>query len=105
MTETTTHTPGPWLVEQDEKGRRKVVCDAYEDERPGICGDYSKHWRLLDCDAVAIAAVPKLLAALKLLRIDANRLADRNQGGTYEADVRRAIKVADEAIDEAEGRA
>ena len=55
-------------------------------------------------DARLIAAAPDLLAALKTLRIDANRLCDRNSGGTYEADCRRAIDVADAAIVKAEGR-
>jgi hypothetical protein len=48
--------------------------------------------------------VPELLAALKALRIDANRLCDRSLGGTYEDDCRRAIAGADAAIAKAEGR-
>ncbi len=36
--------------------------------------------------------------ALKNLRIDANRLCDRNLGGTYEDDCRRSIAGADAAL-------
>lgn len=36
--------------------------------------------------------------ALRSLIIDANRLCDRNQGGTYEEDCRRALAVARSAI-------
>ncbi len=40
----------------------------------------------------------KLRKALKQLRIDANRLCDRNLGGTYEEDCRRSIAVAEAAL-------
>ena len=59
----------------------------------------------MQANAHLIAAAPMLLAALKTLRIDANRLCDRQLGGTYEDDCRAAIAVADEAIAKAEGRA
>jgi hypothetical protein len=36
-----------------------------------------------------------LAAAARGLAIDANRLADRNLGGTYEDDVRRSLKIFD----------
>lgn len=39
-----------------------------------------------------------LLRALQQLRIDANRLCDRQLGGTYEEDCRRSIAAADAAI-------
>jgi hypothetical protein len=39
-----------------------------------------------------------LLEALKELRINANRLCDRNLGGTYEEDCRRSIDKADAAL-------
>jgi hypothetical protein len=45
-----------------------------------------------------IDAETKLVEALEQLRIDANRLCDRNLGGTYEADCRRAIAKADAAL-------
>jgi hypothetical protein len=40
----------------------------------------------------------RLRSALKELRIDANRLCDRNLGGTYEEDCRRSIAKADAAL-------
>lgn len=43
-----------------------------------------------------------LLEALKQLRINANRLCDRNLGGTYEDDCRRSLAVAESAIQKAE---
>lgn len=43
-----------------------------------------------------------LLAALKQLRLDANRLCDRNLGGTYEEDCRRSITAADIVITRAD---
>lgn len=55
-------------------------------------------------NARLIVAAPRLLAALKALRIDANRLCDRQLGGSYEDDCRKAIVTADAAIDKAEGR-
>lgn len=38
-----------------------------------------------------------LTAALRMLIIDANRLCDRQLGGTYEEDCRRSIAVAKDA--------
>jgi hypothetical protein len=40
----------------------------------------------------------ELIAALRDLRINANRLCDRNLGGTYEDDCRRSIARADAAL-------
>lgn len=42
----------------------------------------------------------KLLAQFERLIIDANRLCDRNLGGTYEDDCRRSIEAARAAIEE-----
>lgn len=57
----------------------------------------------LDANAHLLKAAPRLLEALKVLRMDANRLCDRQIGGTYEEDCRRALAQADEAISEAMG--
>lgn len=51
-----------------------------------------------------VPALLTALKALKALRIDANRLCDRNLGGTYEEDCRRAIAIADAAIVRASAR-
>jgi len=48
--------------------------------------------------ADAAARERALGAALRQLRIDANRLCDRMLGGSYEQDCRLAIKVADAAL-------
>ena len=44
----------------------------------------------------------KLREAATALRIDANRLCDRNLGGTYEEDCRRSIAALDAALAEGE---
>lgn len=49
-------------------------------------------------DARLMAVATELLYALRQLRIDANRLCDRNLGGTYEDDCRRAIAQANSVI-------
>jgi hypothetical protein len=46
-----------------------------------------------------------VVAALKDLRINANRLCDRQLGGTYEDDCRRSIARADAALSHAHGEA
>ena len=46
---------------------------------------------LLEADGAAIEA-------LKELRINANRLCDRQLGGTYEEDCRRSLKRAEAAL-------
>jgi hypothetical protein len=65
-----------------------------------IAAPHTKNGRLVRRDGDPA----ELLAALRALRIDAKRLCDRQLGGSYEADCRRAIAVADAAIDKAEGR-
>ncbi len=45
-----------------------------------------------------IAARVELLASTKELRINANRLCDRQLGGSYEDDCRRSIARVDAAI-------
>lgn len=44
----------------------------------------------------------RLREALQALRIDANRLRDRQLGGTYEEDCRRSIAHADQALNRSE---
>lgn len=46
----------------------------------------------------------KTVEALRTLRIDANRLCDRQLGGTYEEDCRRAIAAADAVLSEVHRR-
>lgn len=71
--------------------------------RGGGCAlDETQAVAIQEANAAIISAAPELLAALKALRIDANRLLDRNLGGTYEEDCRRSIALADAAIQKAE---
>lgn len=73
------HSPGPWsAIEED--GKWLVVCDAYEDETPGICGNHSPEWPLHEGDATAIAALPDLIRALR----EMVRVADE-QGARWRA--------------------
>lgn len=62
-------------------------------------------WKLYDLERAARQrvedSVTELHAALRELGIDANRLCDRNLGGTYEADCRRSIAKADVAMEAA----
>lgn len=46
----------------------------------------------------ALSREPAIVSVLRELRIDANRLCDRNQGGTYEDDCRRSVAKADAAL-------
>jgi hypothetical protein len=52
---------------------------------------------LLKAEA-AESSLTALREALRQLRIDANRLCDRQLGGSYEADCRRSIAAADAAL-------
>lgn len=69
--------------------------------RKGII-DYDSTDGTPHCPKCAIARkeaeCAALRAALEALRIDANRLCDRNIGGTYEDDCRRSIARADAAL-------
>jgi hypothetical protein len=47
---------------------------------------------------ISVGTGEGLRAALERLRIDANRLCDRNRGGSYEADCRASIAFADAAL-------
>lgn len=101
------HTPGPWAP-------------PVYDGNPGDRGWWIRNGRVgadefavavtfelnpnAEADSRLIAAAPELLQALKALRVDANRLCDRNLGGTYEDDCRCSIRAADAAIAKAEGR-
>ncbi len=91
------HTPGPWVVESADWWKKDN----------GVVRYYVRHFppEIGMPNAQLIAAAPNLLAALKTLRLDANRLCDRCLGGTYEDDCRTAIEIADAAIAKAEGRA
>jgi hypothetical protein len=46
----------------------------------------------------ALAEIDRLREALQTLRINANRLCDRQLGGTYEDDCRRSIAKADDVL-------
>lgn len=105
------HTPGPWRLEGDglvmRHGAHMTV--NVQDATNGYVVfleqlEFNANAAEFEANARLIAAAPDLLDALKTLRIDANRLCDRNLGGTYEDDCRRAIAEADSAIDKAEGR-
>jgi hypothetical protein len=107
------HTPGPWTT---DKHATYVFA-----ERHGMMVCEIRGWGYLtgtggrnlpepEAEAIQranqnlIAAAPDLLAALRELRINANRLCDRQLGGTYEEDCRRSLAVADAAIAKAEDR-
>jgi hypothetical protein len=62
----------------------------YEDDR------YATHHAR--CIAKVRGQRDELLSALRELRINANRLCDRNLGGTYEDDCRRSLARADAAL-------
>jgi hypothetical protein len=61
------HTPGPWVLNDEDPSNLKVECAFYEDETPGICGSHSKEWPLTEDDARLIIAAPRLLKALARL--------------------------------------
>jgi hypothetical protein len=47
---------------------------------------------------ITAEVVQQVVAALEELRLNANRLCDRQLGGTYEDDCRRSLQRADEAL-------
>lgn len=61
-------TKRPWRTEQDDRERWSVTCQHYSDETPGVCGNHSKAWPLIEEDAEliveAVNALPALLVAL-----------------------------------------
>lgn len=73
-------TPPPWRRDETREemsfGQHlAVVSGYYSDETPGICGDHSELWMLLECDADFIAlsraALPALLDEVERLRAEA----------------------------------
>jgi len=82
----------------EEDGKWSVVCDAYEDETPGICGNHSKAWPLFQEDARLIAAAPDMLAALRAM----DQICPRLQ---VTDDEKRAFDLLDSAIVKATGAA
>ncbi len=100
----TEHTKGPWRVGEMCGGAINI--EAERTARPFTVGRIHIVGAAVteaEANARLVAAVPDLLDALRALRIDANRLCDRQLGGSYEADCRRAIAIADAAIAKAEG--
>ncbi len=107
------HTKGPWVA---SKGSLNAAVngawgDIEECADGGVGFSVATIWADVeelephaDANAYLIAAAPDLLVALQALRIDANRLCDRQLGGSYEDDCRLAIKNADAAITKAIGR-
>jgi hypothetical protein len=99
MVDVVRHTPGPWqqqtLLVLDANHSQIAHCTRWEGGRPIP--------EIAEANARFIAAAPDLFDALKQLRIDANRLCDRQLGGSYEADCRLSIKQADDAIAKAMG--
>lgn len=103
------HTPGPWRLWLSEDDRGAFMLRGDSPERLGQDmvivqrGIGTPNGDEGVANAHLIAAAPELLAALKTLRIDANRLCDRQLGGSYEDDCRRSLAVADAAIHKAKG--
>jgi hypothetical protein len=68
-------------------------------ECPSFQCPYEKRMRAAEAERDQQAgALGTLREALERLRIDANRLCDRQLGGTYEDDCRRSIAVAVAAL-------
>jgi hypothetical protein len=103
-------TPGPWVVNRGEHSYIKnpfykgIV--ALVSSSPSLMvvnpNDHCTSREEWEANARLIAAAPDLLEALKALVIDANRLCDRNLGGTYEEDCRRTLVAARAALLKAE---
>jgi hypothetical protein len=118
MRKVTTYTPGPWVAKVEinhETASDHFAIEAPEHDGPCPCGGKHPKGKLIAWlsgggrvwhdtvapDARLIAAAPDLLEALKALVIDANRLCDRNLGGTYEEDCRRTLVAARAALSKA----
>lgn len=97
------HTPAPWTLQPCSHGGQLLRRGAFTDGR--MTHPQPSLQIVPDADAHLIAAAPDLLEALRELRINANRLCDRQLGGTYEDDCRRSLKAAEAAIDKALGLA
>ena len=70
--------PAPWIAQADEDNEQEgsVWCGAYEDERPAVCGSFSKDWPLDAGDAETIAALRNAAPTLLALAHAGRRLAD-----------------------------
>jgi hypothetical protein len=97
----TTHTPGPWLDGQDQRGKKRVYAERHE-----IVRALSTHGtrKLPEAERTAnrrlIAAAPDMLAALKKMVAD----FEADIEGFDEDDVKyRAFETARAAIAKAEG--
>ena len=98
-----TATPGPWAAEDLELEHwGRVVSHGYSDEEPGICGNYSKEWKLTIEDAKFIAsardAIPTLLDKIEMAEYDTEK-AERDFVGAFEQK-ERANAARDRALAE-----
>jgi len=101
------HSPLPWVAEAPgnhvnahcgilcDAGEGVYVADVYAD-----CEELSSVVAEANAQLIcrAVNHHDELVAALKRLRIDANRLCDRMLGGSYEDDCRRSIAIADAVL-------
>lgn len=104
------HTPGPWVLDGHNLSSviRCTVPKGHPDARH-VCGDYeqiaSAHGENWQANASLIAAAPDLLAALQAIgapdEVDLVSVSDSAIRGMLYA----AIRVAQDAIAKAEGRA
>ena len=109
----TTHTPGPWILTENQKAEDSVFTGNYRlieagrgyftDSVPGFClsGYISR------ADALLIAAAPELLAALRAMvcMMDMSPKPEKlNAAITWRENDELARSMADKAIARAEGR-
>jgi hypothetical protein len=101
------HIPGPWTVEEatilEGEPLAYPLHTIWTDR--SVLVARTCFAPASEANARLIAAAPDLLKALRDLQHNANRLCDRQLGGTYEDDCRRSIAWAKAAIAKAEGRA
>lgn len=113
------HTPGPWLVEEDETGDQSglecvVVVDKSENYHISTCqfdgidghsNGGNPDYETAKANASLIAAAPELLKALKFCVGEFYQYDDANDpdGATEKARI-KAIKLAEKAIAKAEGK-